>query len=138
MEVKPVKVQGTIMWAFLDTPNNLSGDYQVDICNLSRAAVDVLQGMGINVRSKEDQPEKGQFITAKSNNYPIKTVDTEGNAITAKVGNGSKGVALIKAHSYPAGKGYKAGVTACINKLVVTDLVVYERSEAVTIDDDVL
>lgn len=138
MDVKPVKVQGTIMWAFLDTPNNLSGDYQVDICNLSDAAVSVLTDLGINVRTKEDQPEKGHFITAKSKNYATKTVDLDGNPITDKVGNGSKGVALIKPWHYPAGKGYKAGVTACINKLVVTDLVVYERSEAVTIDDDVL
>jgi len=45
MEVKPVKVQAEIMWAFLDTPNELSGKYQVDLCNLSDSAVDVLKTM---------------------------------------------------------------------------------------------
>ncbi len=138
MEVKPVKVQAEIMWAFLDTPNELSGKYQVDLCNLSDSAVDVLKTMGINVRTKEGQPEKGRFITAKSSNFPIKTTDLDGNPITAKVGNGSKGVALIKPYQYPAGKGYKSGVMACIDKLVVTDLVVYDKSDAVTVDSDVL
>ena len=138
MQQKPVKVQADIMWAFLDTPNQLSGDYQVDLCNLSDSAVDVLKTMGINVKTKPEQPEKGRFITAKSKKFAIKTIDSEGNPITAKVGNGSKGIALVKPYQYQAGKGYKAGVMACIDQLVVTYLVVYEGSNAVTIDDDVL
>lgn len=59
MELKPVKVQADIMWAFLDTPNQLSGKYQVDLCNLTKEAVGVLEGMGVSVRKKDDQPEKG-------------------------------------------------------------------------------
>ncbi len=47
MEIKPLKVQADIMWAFLDTPNQLSGKYQVDLCNLTKSAVDVLKSMGL-------------------------------------------------------------------------------------------
>jgi hypothetical protein len=135
MEVKPVKVQADIMWAFLDTPNQMSGKYQVDLCNLTKGAVEALEGMGIPVYSKADKPEKGHYITAKSFNYPIKAEDMEGNPITAKVGNGSRGIALINPYQYSY-KG-KKGVGAGINKLVVTDLKVYE-GETVTADDDVL
>lgn len=135
MELKPLKVQAEIMWAFLDTPNQLSGKYQVDLCNLTKGAIEALKSMGVDVRSRSDQPEKGSYITAKSVNYPIKTEDTNGNAITVKVGNGSKGVALLKPYEYSY-KG-KKGVGVGINKLVVTDLVVYE-GEPVAATDDVL
>lgn len=135
MEVKPVKVQADIMWAFLDTPNQLSGRYQVDLCNLTKDAVAALEGMGIPVRTKEGQPEKGQFVTAKSFNYPIKAEDSNGNPIVAKVGNGSKGIALVKPYEYSY-KG-KKGVGAGINKLLVTDLKIYD-GEVVTADDEVL
>jgi hypothetical protein len=133
MELKPLKVQAEIMWAFLDTPNQLSGKYQVDLCNLTKSAVDALKSMGVEVRTKDGEPEKGQFITAKSVNYPITTVDENGNPITAKVANGSKGIALLKPYEY-SWKG-KKGVGVGINKLVVTDLKVYEAETAVTTDD---
>jgi hypothetical protein len=136
MELKPLKVQAEIMWAFLDTPNQLSGKYQVDLCNLTKGAVGALSSMGVTVMTKDAQPEKGQYITAKSVNYPIKTEDTNGNAVTAKVGNGSKGIALLKPYEYSY-KG-KKGVGIGINKLIVTDLVVYEGSDAVETADDVL
>ena len=127
MQLQPLKVQADIMWAFLDTPNTLSGKYQVDLCNLTQEAVKKLEGMGVNVRTKSDQPEKGHFVTAKSVNYPIKTEDAQGNPISVKVGNGSKGIALLKPYEYTYQK--KKGVSVGINKLIVTDLVVYEGSE---------
>ena len=100
MELKPVKVQADLFWAFLDTPNQMSGKYQVDLCNLSKEAIKTLEGMGVNVRKKDDKPEQGFFITAKSVNYPITATDSDGNPIKAKVANGSKGVALLKPYEY--------------------------------------
>lgn len=135
MDLKPVKVQAEIMWAFLDKPNELSGKYQVDLCNLSKGAVEALTAMGANVRSKPDQPEKGYYVTAKSYNRPIEAVDIDGKAIEGKVGNGSKGVALLNPFEYTF-KG-KKGVGIGINKLVVTDLKLYVE-DAVTTADDVL
>lgn len=136
MDLKPLKVQAEIMWAFLDQPNQLSGKYQVDLCNLTKGAVDTLKSMGVNVMNKENQPEKGQYITAKSVNYPIKTEDSNGNPINGKVGNGSKGIALLKPYEYSY-KG-KKGIGVGINKLVVTDLVVYEGADSTETADDVL
>lgn len=137
MDLKPIKVQADIMWAFLDTPNQLSGKYQVDLCNLSKEAIQSLESMGVNVRKKSEQPEKGFFITAKSVNYPIKTEDQQGNPITAKVGNGSRGIALLKPYEYTYQK--KKGVGVGINKLIVTELVEYTGDGAVaTTTDDAL
>jgi hypothetical protein len=124
METKPMKIEADIMWAFLDTPNNMSGKYQVDLCNLSKNAIKALEGIGVNVRNKDD---KGFFVTAKSKNYPISTVDEAGKPITAKVGNGSRGVALIKPYSYKMNG--VAGVGVGINKLVVTKLIEYQPEE---------
>ena len=133
MELKPLKIEADIMWAFLDTPNQMSGKYQVDLCNLSQGAIKALEDSGVNVRNKEG---KGFFITAKSKNYPITAVDKAGAPISAKVGNGSKGVALIKPYAYKVNG--KSGVGVGINKLIVTDLIAYEAGDAVSIDDDVL
>lgn len=123
MELKPIKVKADIMWACTSERNSESGKYQVDLCNLSDKAIQALEDMGIPVRNKQD--EKGFFVTAKSANYPIPVVDAEGKPINALIGNGSKGVALIKPYSYTY-KG-KKGVGAGINKLTVTELIEYNR-----------
>jgi hypothetical protein len=133
MDLKPLKIEADLMWAFLDTPNQMSGKYQVDLCNLSKPAIKALEEVGISVRNKE---EKGFFITAKSKNYPITTVDAEGNRVTCKVANGSRGVALIKPYAY--NKNGKSGVSAGINKLTVTKLIEYVGADGVAADDDVL
>ena len=124
MDLKPLKIEADIMWAFLDTPNKMSGKYQVDLCNLSKPAIKALEDCGVNVRNKED---KGFFITAKSKNYPIKAEDAQGNPITAKVGNGSRGIALVSFYDHKYSKQYGLGVG--INRLVVTDLVEYAGAE---------
>jgi hypothetical protein len=129
MELKPLKIEADIMWAFLDTPNKMSGKYQVDLCNLSKSAIKALEDIGVNVRNKED---KGFFVTAKSANYAIKTEDETGNPISAKVGNGSRGIALIKPFSYNVNG--KKGVGVGINKLVVTKLVEYNAEPVDTAD----
>jgi hypothetical protein len=113
------------MWAFLDTPNQMSERYQVDLCNLSPEAIERIESAGIDVKKKD---EKGFFIVAKSKNYPIKTEMSDGSTINAKVGNGSKGVAWIKPYKYTF-RG-KDGVSAGINKLVITDLIEYNGASA--------
>jgi hypothetical protein len=136
MELKPMKIEAEIMWAFLDTPNEMSGKYQVDLCNLSSKAVKALEEIGVNVRKREDKPEKGFFITAKSSNYPITTTDSAGNPLSVKVGNGSKGVALIKPYAYKYRN--KEGVGVGINKLTVTELVEYVNDKVQEEEDEVV
>jgi hypothetical protein len=125
LDLSPFKVKADIMWAFLDTPNQMSERYQVDLCNLSPEAIERIESAGIDVKKKD---EKGFFIVAKSKNYPIKTEMSDGSTINAKVGNGSKGVAWIKPYKYTF-RG-KDGVSAGINKLVITDLIEYNGASA--------
>jgi len=130
METKPMKIEADIMWAFLDTPNQMSGKYQVDLCNLSKNAIKALEEVGVNVRNKDD---KGFFVTAKSKNYAISAVDQAGNPIEGKVGNGSRGIALIK--TYPYNMNGKNGVGVGINKLVITKLVEYNPEPVEDLED---
>ena len=132
MNTKPIKIQGDIMWAFLDTPNKMSGKYQVDICNLSKAAVEALKGIGLEARKKDD---KGYFITPKSLNYAIKVTDSDGAPVTSKVGNGSKGVALVYAYESKTKPGQ---MCPGISGLQITDLIVYEGTNSFETADDVL
>ena len=116
-----VKVKADIMWAYLDKPNDMSGKYQVDLCNLSDPAVQALEDMGLAVRQKED---KGYFITCKSQN-PIRAYDRDGDPIEGiSIGNGSKAVAMVGSYSWNFKN--KEGVSPSLKKLVVEELVAYE------------
>ena len=63
MNTEAVKVKAEVMWAFLNKPNEMSGKFQVDLCNLSDKAVGALEEMGIEVKTKEG---KGAYVTCKS------------------------------------------------------------------------
>lgn len=144
-----VKVKADIFWAFTDRQNDMSNKYQVDLCNLSDAAVKALESMGIEVRSNNKAPEKGMFITCKSAN-PIKSYDTEGQQLTGfppmedggasphsvQIGNGSQAIALVGFYEWSYKN--KAGVSPSLRKLVVTDLIKYEDSveDIVTVEGD--
>ena len=127
-----IKLKADLMWAYLDKPNDMSGKYQVDLCNLSDAAVNALEGMGISVRQKED---KGFFITCKSTN-PIRAYDRDGDAIDGiSIGNGSKAVAMVGSYSWNFNN--KEGTSPSLKKLVVEELVAYESEPDVAqMDDD--
>ena len=124
------------MWAYLDKVNDMSGKYQVDLCNLSDPAVNALEGMGLTVRQKED---KGYFITCKSSN-PIKAFDKEGELIDGvTIGNGSKAIAMVGFYEWTWKN--KQGVSPSLKKLVVDEIVAYEgvgEPDPVMDDDEVL
>ena len=54
-ETKPVKIKGTVYWASLKKVNQMSGNYQVDIGELSEAAVKALEAMGVTALHKDTQ-----------------------------------------------------------------------------------
>jgi len=91
-----VKIKADIMWAYLDKVNDMSGKFQVDLCNLSDKAAQALQDIGLEVKFKDG---KGKYITCKSTR-PIHAYDDGGSQIDAQVGNGSKGVALVGTYSW--------------------------------------
>ena len=127
MELKPVKIQAEVQWAFFDKVNDMSGKFQCDLANLSTAAVEALESIGLAPRKREDKPEKGWFITAKSN-YEIKPFDKNGEEITDAVGNGSKAIAMIKPYHWSWKN--KTGVSPSLAKITITDLVVYNADSA--------
>ena len=79
-----VKIKAEIMWAYLDKVNDMSGKFQVDLCNLSDKAAEALQDIGLEVKFKDC---KGKYITCKSTR-PIYAFDDGGSQIDAQVGNG--------------------------------------------------
>ena len=131
---KPIKVEAEVQWAFFNKKNEMSGKFQVDLTNLSPGAVKALQDAGLEPRNREDKPEKGWFITAKSN-YEIKPVDKSGNEITDIVGNGSKAVALIKPYEWSWKN--KKGVSPSLVKIIINDLKVYNAEETAEEEDDI-
>jgi hypothetical protein len=112
-----VKIKADIMWAYLDKVNDMSGKFQVDLCNLSDKAADALQDIGLEVKFKDG---KGKYITCKSTR-PIYAFDDGGSQIDAQVGNGSKGVALVGTYAYQK----KKGVSPALKRLVITDMLEY-------------
>lgn len=122
---KPIPVKVDLFWAFLNEPNQMSEKYQVDLCNLSKEAVKKLTDIGIEVKNDDRKAEQGFYVTAKSKMYPILAVDKDGRKIEAKIANGSKGVAFIKPYEYSF-KGKKA-MGVGVSKIVVQDLIVYEK-----------
>lgn len=118
---KPAVIKATLYWANLTTENEESGKYQVDLGNLSEAAVDKLEEMGLEVNYKED---RGDYITCKSTR-PIRALDAETKEDIAHigVGNGTKAVAAVGTYEWTYKK--KKGVSASLKRLTITDLVQY-------------
>lgn len=131
---KPIKFEAEVQWAFFNKKSEMSGKYQVDLTNLSEGAVKALQDAGLEPRQREDKPEKGWFITAKSN-YEIKPIDNSGTEITDAVGNGSRAIALIKPYEWSWKN--KKGVSPSLVKIIITDLKVYNPDSTVEEEDEI-
>ena len=130
-----VKIKADIMWAYLTKPNEMSGKYQVDLCNLSDKATEALQDMGLEVKTKEG---KGKYITCKSTR-PITIYDDGGSVLDGSVlGNGSKAVALVDAWEWQYQK--KKGISPGLKKLVITEFKAYNGAEIgdMVMEDDLL
>lgn len=145
-DIQEVKLKCDIYWAFTSKPNDMSGKYQVNLCNLSDSACAALADMGIDVADASDavnadgEPDEnkramGKYITCKSNS-PIWTFDADGDRLTedVKIGNGSKAKALIRPYDWKYKN--KKGTSASCRRLMITDLVEYESAGDGGLDDD--
>ena len=95
-------VRGTAQWASVFDVNEMSGKYQVDICNLDKDTVKDLEKRGLTVKKGQDnKKEYGSYITAKSSKYAPKVLDNMAQPMDGSVliGNGSKIKASIKSQS---------------------------------------
>ena len=126
MDNNQVKIKATVAFPSLTRVDQMSGKYSVQLANLSSAAVEKLEELGMSPKFKEDAYNRGQFIECKSkfpiDNSKFKTVlDSEGLPLDPDtVGPGSKVEVLLK--TYDWSMGGKSGVGARIVKLVVTEL----------------
>jgi hypothetical protein len=132
-----LKIKCDVYWAQLKKINEMSGAYQVNLCNLSDAAAEALEGMGITVNfDEEKKAEMGKYITCKSKNRPMKAFDVDGEEITEEIGNGSKAKALVTPYNWTYKN--KKGISPSLKKLVITDLVEYSAGDLSANDEDVL
>ena len=134
-EVKAIKIKADVFWCQHDKINEMSGSFQVNLCNLSDAAVAALEQMGISVQIGENKKaDMGKYITCKSKK-PIRVYDIDGDEIAEQIGNGSKCKALVGTYDWTYKN--KKGISPALRKLVITDLVVYAGGGNLD-DEDVL
>jgi hypothetical protein len=127
VKMDSVKLKAVVMWCFNKEPNEMSGKWQMDLTQLSDAAVEALEAMQIEVKEKEGM---GKYITCKSAR-PIKVLDTDGDEIEEKIGNGSKAKCIIGSYEWKYKN--KKGVSPSLQKIVITELVEFGGGK---IDDD--
>ncbi len=112
-------IRGTVMWAHLDKPNEMSNKFQLDVCNLTRETVEKLKAGGIEVRKgDENKADKGHFITPKANK-PVRIVDAAKVPWPAdkRLGNGSIVNVLVRPYEWEF-KG-KSGIGAGLEAVQV-------------------
>lgn len=119
---KRLTIRGTVMWAHLSKPNEMSGKYQLDVCNLTREAVEACRAAGLEVKKGEaEKADKGHYITPKATK-PVRIVDASKIALSADklIGNGSLVNVLVNAYAWEF-KG-KSGIGAGLEAVQVLKL----------------
>ena len=134
---KPITVEGTIHWAFLDRKPENGDKFQADVCNLSDKAVKALEEFGVKIKNKGDA--RGNYVTGKSTKEII-ALDSTGKAFDLKgamVGNGTKAKVVLGFYNHAYTAKYGTGVG--LNRLTITDFIPYGGSVEVEEElDDVL
>lgn len=139
MDKKIVQLKNVeIMWPFLMEKSEMSGKYEVQLVNLDKQQVGMLEAVGLTVRdSKKEKKneDKGMWITAKSGwspfpgnvfdgrdpNLPKGTLLPEDEV--KSIGNGT--IAHVEVGTYGWGKYAKTGneLSCGLNKLKIVKLV---------------
>jgi hypothetical protein len=134
-----VTIRGTVAFPNLEREDSMAGKYTVQLANLSDAAVEKLEELGVKVSFKDgDKYERGNFITCKSK-FPIIPKDVDGNSfegMTERVGYGSVVRAAIKPIEWKMGG--RSGVSPRIQFMVIDKLVEPEVSTGGASLDDAL
>jgi hypothetical protein len=134
-----VTIRGTVAFPNLEREDSMAGKYTVQLANLSDAAVEKLEELGVKVSFKDgDKYERGNFITCKSK-FPIIPKDVDGNSfegMTERVGYGSVVRAALKPIEWKMGG--RSGVSPRIQFMVIDKLVEPEVSTGGASLDDAL
>ena len=127
-DAKPVTVKATVMGCNHNKLNEMSNKYQLELTNLSENAVKALEGIGLEVRKREDKPEKGFYITCKSVRQMDKIFDKTGaSLIDVAIGNGSTGTAVVGTYDWSFKN--KKGLSASLIKMTIDNLVAYDAED---------
>ncbi len=123
-----VKFSCTIMWANLHTRNEKgkfpSNKYDFMCTNLSPAAVDALESVGLKVGINAKKPEQGHYIKCKSERpFVVRGEDGEVMEDATIVGNGTKAVVIVEPYQYNF-KG-TLGLSPSAKRIQITDLKEY-------------
>ena len=124
-ETKQAVIEGVLEWAHLQPgkPNELSGKYQVDVCQLPAATVKELKGLGLEVQdgAKKGKPDKGFYVTPKATKA-VAIVDSKKTKFedAERIGNGTKAKVAIRAFPYNF-KG-KEGIGCGLQAIQILDL----------------
>ena len=138
MEKQLVQLKNVeLMWANLTEKSEMSDKYQVDLVNLDKQQVGLLEAAGLTVRNSKKEKkneDKGMWITAKSgwSPFPNNVFDGRNGAPQGtlfpieearSIGNGT--IAHVEVGSYGWGKFAKTGdERSCgLNKLKIVKLV---------------
>ena len=118
-----------LMWPNLTEKSEMSDKYQVDLVNLSKQQVGLLEAAGLTVRDakKEKKNEdKGMWITAKSK-FPARLYDgregaPKGTAFPPeeRIGNGT--IAHVQVTAYDWDKNGKSGRSAGLDAVKIVKL----------------
>lgn len=126
MDNNMVKISATVAFPSLTRLDAMSGKYGVQLANLSDAAAEKLEELGLSVKFKDDSYGRGRFIECRSK-YPIdnskfKTVlDDQGLPMDPDdIGPGTKVEAVLKTYDWKMGA--RSGTSAHVVKLVVKEL----------------
>lgn len=127
-EVKQVIVEGTLEWAHLAKTNEMSGKYQVDVCQLDKKSVKALEDAGLIVQDgkAKGKESKGRYVTPKATR-PVTVVDSKKNTFEdlEAIGNGTKAKVAIRAFPYNF-KG-KEGIGAGLQAIQILELMEYSN-----------
>ena len=130
MDKKIVQLKDVaLMWPNLTEKSEMSDRYQVDLVNLNKQQVDLLEAAGLTVRDakKEKKNEdKGMWITAKSK-FPARLYDgregaPKGTPFPAdeRIGNGT--IAHVQVTAYDWDKNGKSGRSAGLEAVKIVKL----------------
>lgn len=132
---KTVTFKTEVQWCFHNKLDE-NGKYSIDLTNLSDNAIKALESIGMEVRYREERPEKGHFVTARSK-FALPILDSNGNSLEdIMIANGSSGVAEVYAWSWEKNK--KVGRSITLVKLVLDDVRIYSPSENQETAEDIL
>lgn len=118
-------IKGTAYWAHVHSVSKESDKFQINIGNLDKPMIKILEDRGVSIRDRED--EQGKFITAKST-YAPKVIDSQKQQLASSVliGNGSK--VNVKVSFYDWKYKGKSGIGCGLQAVQVVELVEFKSA----------